>query len=249
MKLVVVSVRLTTPKKRLLLGPLALHTHIEAIVNYGSVQRDRAVALGVPVEKVHVLHQPVDELFWQPADRSESDLICAVGWEARDYKTLLAAVDGLPARVEIAVGSSVASARRGSSSDLAGRLGAIVHRQLPPRALRDLYSRARIVVVPLENVDYDAGVTVVTEALAMGKPVIVTRTRGQVDVIREGRHGLAVPPDDPSALRTAIESLLADAGECDRMGRAGRELICEQHSLDRYIASLRETIVEIASPT
>ncbi len=61
--------------------------------------------------------------------------------------------------------------------DRAGGIDAVdathvtVHRQLPHSALRDLYARARVVVVPLEDVDYDAGVTVITEALAMAKPV------------------------------------------------------------------------------
>ncbi len=67
MKLVIVSGRLATPKKRFLLGPLALHTQIDAIVNYSSVQREIGVRYGVSPEKLHLLLQPVDVRFWQPA--------------------------------------------------------------------------------------------------------------------------------------------------------------------------------------
>ena len=62
--------------------------------------------------------------------------------------------------------------------------------------------------MPLVDVDFDAGVTSITEAMAMGKAVIVTRTKGQVDVIHDGVEGLYVPPADPAALREAIVHLL-----------------------------------------
>lgn len=243
-KLVIVSGRLGTAKKRLFLGRLRLHEQIDAIVNYSSVQRQIGVAFGVPPEKLHLLLQPVDVQFWQPAGPSELDLICAVGYEARDYRTLLAAIEGLPVRLEIAVGSSVLAGARGRAGSIGiGGNGQVkVHHQLPHRGLRDLYSRSRVVVVPLADVEQDAGVTVITEALAMGRPVIVTRTRGQVDIVQDGQQGLLVPPKDPTAMRAAIERLLSDEETCKRMGRAGRELVCERHTLDGYVAALAEAI-------
>jgi glycosyltransferase involved in cell wall biosynthesis len=94
------------------------------------------------------------------------------------------------------------------------------------------------VVVPLQDLDYDAGVTAIVEAMAMAKAVIVTRTRGQVDVLRDGEQGLYVPPADPRAMRAAIEYLLARPEEADRMGKAGHALIKERHALDAYVAKL-----------
>jgi len=251
MKLVVVSGRLATPKKRFLLGPLALHTHIDAIVNYSSVQRDIGIEFGVPPEKLHLLLQPVDEEFWQPDGEGDPNMVCAVGYEARDYDTLLAAIRGLPVRLEVAVGSSVLGGARGRVGDLGavddGRVA--VHRQLPHSALRDLYARSRIVVVPLKDVDQDAGVTVITEALAMAKPVVVTQSHGQVDIVRDGENGTLVPPGDPAAMRAALERLLADQAACQLMGRAGRRLVCEGHTLERYVEALAETVSRAASPS
>jgi glycosyltransferase involved in cell wall biosynthesis len=40
--------------------------------------------------------------------------------------------------------------------------------------------------------------------MAMGKPVVVTRSRGQVDLVREGETGLYVPPGDPAALERVL---------------------------------------------
>jgi glycosyltransferase involved in cell wall biosynthesis len=101
--------------------------------------------------------------------------------------------------------------------------------------LRDLYARSRFVVMPLEDVDFDAGVTSITEAMAMGKAVIVTRNRGQVDVVDDGVEGIYVPPYDAGALREAIVHLLENPAEAERMGAAGRARVLERHTIDTYV--------------
>ena len=57
-----------------------------------------------------------------------------------------------------------------------------------------LYARSAIVVVPLADVDFQAGVTTILEAMAMGKPVIVTHSKGQTDVVEDRRIGDARQP-------------------------------------------------------
>ena len=77
------------------------------------------------------------------------------------------------------------------------------------RELRDLYASSRFIVVALYETDFQAGVTTILEAMAMGKAVIASRTRGQRDVIEDGVTGIYVPPGDSAALRKAIVDLLA----------------------------------------
>jgi len=48
---------------------------------------------------------------------------------------------------------------------------------------------------------------VVLEAMAAGKPAIVTRAGGNVEAVEDGRNGLVVPPHDPGALAAAITDL------------------------------------------
>jgi hypothetical protein len=53
------------------------------------------------------------------------------------------------------------------------------------------YRGNRYIIDELLPSETDNGVTVMLEAMAMGKPVICRRTGGQVDVIVDGANGLS----------------------------------------------------------
>jgi glycosyltransferase involved in cell wall biosynthesis len=86
------------------------------------------------------------------------------------------------------------------------------------------FRRADLMVLPFRQ---HAPSGVLHTALAFGKPLILSRLGGFIDVGEE--HGAArlVPPEDPAALAEAIDSLLRDPAERERLGagaaRAGRE--------------------------
>ncbi len=241
--LVMVSGWFSPPKKVVFLRRLKVHSHLHAIISYSSVQTEFAAAeLGVPRDKLFHALQPVDDRFWRSsAAPAQENFIAAAGSEGRDYVTLLHAVRGLDVQVELAVGHSFSGVGDTRGKEVRARIGDIEREGLPPHIrqgtlsppdLRKLYARARLLVVPLQDLDYDAGVTAIVEAMAMAtaKAVIVTRTRGQVDVLRDGEHGLYVPPRDLRAMRAAIEHLLAPPEEAERVGRAGRALIEERRT-------------------
>jgi glycosyltransferase involved in cell wall biosynthesis len=58
------------------------------------------------------------------------------------------------------------------------------------------------------------------EAMALGKPVVVTRVGGLPEVVRDGRDGILVPPRDPAILAARIVEVLGDQGLRDRLGQA-----------------------------
>src|SRR6266487_2699830 len=101
--------------------------------------------------------------------------------------------------------------------------------------LRQLYADSCFMVMPLENVKFQAGVTAILECLAMGKAVICSRVPGQTDVVIEGENGRYVPPGDPSALSTEIRRLLSRPEEAVRLGANGRKLVECQMNLDLYV--------------
>jgi glycosyltransferase involved in cell wall biosynthesis len=238
---------ISTPKKAALLR--LVQSHIHRIVVWSSVQYDFAVKeLGIPASRMVQLRWLVDQKFWRPTNGT-TDMICAVGREMRDYSTLIEAIRDWNVPCHIA-----AKVEAGKNDRWITDLGQT--HALPPNItigakpypeLRALYSRSRFVVIPLYPTDTDNGVTVMTEAMAMGKAVICTRVAGQRDVLQDGVNGIFVPPGNARALREAIEYLWTHPGECERMGTEGRKRVEQFHTLDQFIAGVRGAVEDAIS--
>src|SRR5258708_3819552 len=128
--------------------------------------------------------------------------ICAVGLERRDYETLLRAVEGLDVRVVIAAASPWAKRPEGIGMKIIP--DNVIVKKFTQFELRQLYADSSFMVMPLENVKFQAGVTAILEALAMERAVICSRVPGQIDVVIEGNNGRYVPQGDPVVLRAEI---------------------------------------------
>lgn len=63
----------------------------------------------------------------------------------------------------------------------------------------------------------------ILEAMAAGKPVIVTRVGGLPELVEHGRAGLCVPPLEAGELAAALRQLGLDPYERIRLARAARE--------------------------
>lgn len=63
---------------------------------------------------------------------------------------------------------------------------------------------------------------VIAEAMACGRPVVVSAAGGAGEIVREGADALGVPPGDADALAAAIRRLAEDAALRARLGAAGR---------------------------
>ena len=70
------------------------------------------------------------------------------------------------------------------------------------------WRRATLAIVPSQWAEPCA--TVVLEAMQAGVPVVATAVGGTPEMVRSGQDGVLVPPGDPSALRAAVEELVAN---------------------------------------
>ncbi len=228
-----------------------------------SVVQERAArkAAGSRWDVVLVPYQ-ADADFWHgvagsiPAGRTN---IVAVGAEHRDYETLINAVRGTEIQLTIAAGSHWARVEA-STGSLPPNV-TVHHDPLNFEQLRELYRSATAVAVPLEDVPNQSGVTVILEAMAMAKPVIVTASRGQRECITgplvkvtgpqmqpmqsrgaglfglrgHAPDGLYVPPTDAMAMRTAIELLANDPGLAASIGANARETVLGGFTVEQYV--------------
>ncbi len=247
---------ISVPKKMFFLDRLGVAGQIDRFLVYSSWQkRFIEERWQVPAERVVFTPFMVDQNFFAPEQAQATPAgraqICAVGLERRDYPTLLAAVEGLEAQVVIAAASPWS--KRSDSTQGQRIPENVTVRKFTQYELRQLYADSRFRVMPLEPVEFQAGVTAILEAMAMERAVICSRTAGQTDVIVEGESGRYVPPGDPAALRAAIEALLGHPDEATRLGRGGRRLVEQEMSLDRYVerlsAIVRASIAEAGEPS
>lgn len=202
---------------------------------------------GLSEEQIRFVYDKVDHRFFFPTGEHAENYVLSVGRERRDYETLMAAVESLNVPTTI-VGSSpwsrAAAAGRPQSAAVPANVS--LRRGLTFAALRDLYDRAAVVVVPLQaGTDYAAGVNAVLEAMAMRKPLIVSDTPGIRDYVEPNRTALVVPPGDPPALARAIAQLLADRARAETLARNARQVVDDGRNLDGYVAAVAAVVREV----
>ena len=234
------------PKKAIALR--AVQRYFSRIILMSTVQRDYAVQrIGIESARIALLKWPVDEKFWRPLNRP-ADMICAVGREMRDYGTLLKALGGFSVPCHIAAGGLVEGKKDEWNRVLKEeglRIPNVTVGRKNPAELRELYARSRFAVVPLLPTETDNGTTSILEAMAMGKAVVCTRVEGQRDVIQDGVTGILVEPENPRALKEAIEYLWTHPEEADRMGSEGRRWVEQNHSLEGWVSEVKRIVVEV----
>jgi glycosyltransferase involved in cell wall biosynthesis len=81
------------------------------------------------------------------------------------------------------------------------------------------------------------------EAMAAGKPIVVTRSGGPQEIIEDRHTGLLVSPADPDALAASICELLKDPGLAANLARNARREVEGRFSLARMIKQY-ETVYE-----
>jgi glycosyltransferase involved in cell wall biosynthesis len=81
------------------------------------------------------------------------------------------------------------------------------------------------------------------EAMAAARPVILTDVGGNSELVQSGVNGLIVPPDDVDTLAASLLELLNDEQRRLALGRAARQRVQHDFSIDT-IAAQHETLYE-----
>jgi len=72
---------------------------------------------------------------------------------------------------------------------------------------------------------------VMLEAMASGKPIVVTNSGGMPEVVQDGVNGFVIPKRDADALARKLSLLLHDAELRRRMGESGRKIAEERFTV------------------
>jgi glycosyltransferase involved in cell wall biosynthesis len=200
-----------------------------------ALRRFNIQRVGLPAEKLEVVHYGLDEL---PRPWGESPelglpdgarvLLCVA--RLAPQKGVDMAVRALPViraeqpgAVLVVLGEGPERPRlAGEGVYLPGRVGDVAA----------WYRRAELVVHPAR---WEGFGIALLEAMLAGKAVVASSVSSAPEIVVDGETGVLVPPDDASALATAVNGLLADPTRAASYGAAGLERARAEFSVARMV--------------
>jgi glycosyltransferase involved in cell wall biosynthesis len=92
---------------------------------------------------------------------------------------------------------------------------------------------------------WEAMSVVTLEAMAAGKPLVVTRVGEAPHIVEDGVDGLLAPPTDVEAMTSALTRLIDDPDLRQRMGRNARQKIESQFTVDHMTRAYEQAYLDV----
>jgi len=229
---------------------LGLLGTMDNIIVHCASMKQKLLKLGATEAQMKIIHYSIDQSFFSPIRGLEpvNNLIISIGEpRSRDYASLFQAINDIPVNLKIAAYGHWYAREKTThlKVNIPQNVSMIGH--LSQVELRDLYASSQFVVLPIRDLVYSAGATVALEAGGMARAVVAFRSQGIADYIIHGETGTLVDPGDVTALREAIQFLLANPAEANRLGQNARQRIVEKLNLESYVNSIANLLMENGS--
>jgi glycosyltransferase involved in cell wall biosynthesis len=200
-----------------------------------ALRRFTVARVGLPVDKVDVVHYGLDELPrpWAenpdlPLPEHARVLLCVA--RLAPQKGVDVAVRALPAiraehpdAVLVVLGEGPERPRlAGDGVYLPGRVGDVAA----------WYRRAEVVVHPAR---WEGFGIALLEAMLAARPVVASTVGAAPEIVADGVTGVLVPTEDPVAVAAEVSGLLADPARAAAYGAAGLERARQKFSVERMV--------------
>lgn len=204
-----------------------LRRHVDSadlITYFGPTGATVLPEMGLDPSRITELTWGVTTSYYSPDATVRDIQVLAVGQDrGRDYRTLLAAFEGLDFSLDLVC----------KPENLAGlRIPANVraHGTVSMSEYRRLLRRAQVVAVPTRELVYPTGSSVALEAASSGCAVVASSTPGLGSYFDDGINGRLVPVGDVDGWRRILTELVQDEGQRRRLGAAARRRVVERNS-------------------
>ena len=224
---------------------VATQAHIDSSP-YLQPYREKCVIVPYGIEPADYEHRPhLSPLSAQMHDKTAKKVLFTgrlVYYKGADI--LLEAFSGLQTNAELFfAGTGVLENElkaRAEALGIAERVHFLGRRMTPE--LRDMFAECDLFVLP-SVANSEAFGIVQLEAMVNGKPVINTSLPTGVPLVSiDGETGLTVPPQDAAALTAAMEKLLTDDALHEQYGRAAKERVLREFSLESVMEKTRAVL-------
>ena len=181
----------------------------------------------------------IDMIHWAmrapSSDASERPLVagdyaCALGSQARDYPTLVAAMRSLPSIRLVIVGTAA------SLEGIEIPANVEVKVNIPLDQAMNILQHSRFSIVPLRGAEVPCGHVTIVSAMHRGRATIVSASSGVTDYVEDGVTGLTAPVGDVPAMARAIERLWQDPAATRTLGEAARTFAASHCGEDAVVA-------------
>jgi glycosyltransferase involved in cell wall biosynthesis len=230
------------PARRLM---AAAFSRVDRFIVYSTMERSLYTDyFGIDPRRVDVVLWGVGHPRVEPPDvpLEKGDYICALGGNARDYRTLFAAMARLP---EIPL---VAVLRPANVVGLTVPANVRLHFNIPSSQANNILAYSRFMVLPLSGQDVPCGHVTLVAAMHLKKAVIISNSMGVSDYVREGVSSLCVPVGDVDALALRIGELWNDRQRTGQFGDAGHALALAHCSEDSIKSHLKKVLLDYGLP-
>jgi glycosyltransferase involved in cell wall biosynthesis len=199
---------------------------------------ERLAARGVPRVKLYLLTNGVDTKIYQPSP-PDSALARRLDLDGRKvflYAGTHGMAQGLDVVLEAAKLTSnpeVLYVLAGEGADKEALMKKAAAEAIsnvrflpnqPKSSMPALLNLAYASIIPLKRLDLfkSALPSKMFESMATARPIVAALWGEAADLIADAQCGLIVPPEDPGAMRDAVEKLAADPGLAATLGASGR---------------------------
>ena len=221
---------------------LGIYRHVGAFVVPCNFMKDKLVAAGFPSNRVHLIKTPIVSPHL-PADLPKANIILYFGRISyeKGLDTLIEAYQRtLPPVDLVLIGRSYDGERE--------RLEKLINREATGRiqfldfmageALSPWIAQALFTVVPSRW--FDNAPISIYESYLHGTPVLASSIGGIPEQVKEGVTGRLFAPDSSLDLGESIQWMLSDRERLLQMGRAGRDLVLREYSMEEHLGRLLE---------
>jgi glycosyltransferase involved in cell wall biosynthesis len=159
----------------------------------------------------------------------------------RDFELLLTVARALPEASFLAV----------TTADHARVLAGVpsnvtVETDLPFDEMRRRLERARVVALPVRDNSYSGATTVLLQAMALAKPVVVSRTAAMAAGygLEDGTNVRFVAPGDAESFGRTLAEVLRDSARAETLGARARATVESGLTWDRYVDRLERLVLD-----
>lgn len=222
---------------------------VDTVVVYGHDEAEalRAWLAAAPrCPRVEFVPFGVDTRYFTPvAVEPDVDVLSVGADPRRDYELLARVAGNLPEYV-----FKIVTDTERARLLVALPPNVVVEADVPFAEIRGLLARARVVALPVQDNLYSGGTTTLLQAIAMAKPVVVSRTAAIASGygLADGENCRLVPPGDDASFADALRGLLRDPSMASELGLRGRQTAERQLGWDTYAGRIAGIIRGAAPP-